>query len=58
MKIEVIDHKFMVSGHSFLPNDTDFGLIRKKIANKTQYIYGPDDLVNIVKTAKYKQLKI
>ena len=25
--IKVIDHKFMVSGHSFLPNDADFGVI-------------------------------
>jgi hypothetical protein len=26
---EVIDHKFMTSGHSYLPNDSDFGSIEK-----------------------------
>lgn len=27
MNVVTIDHKFMVSGHSFLPNDRDFGII-------------------------------
>jgi len=26
-KIDTIDHKFMVSGHSYLLHDTDFGFI-------------------------------
>ena len=26
---EVIDHRFMMSGHSYLPNDRDFGGIEK-----------------------------
>ena len=36
--VETVDHKFMVSGHSFLPNDRDFGLIETKI-KKSNYTY-------------------
>ena len=36
--IETVDHKFLVSGHSFLPNDRDFGLIEMKI-KKANYLY-------------------
>jgi len=25
--VEIIDHKFLISGHSFLPNDRDFGVV-------------------------------
>ncbi|KAJ4429628.1 hypothetical protein ANN_21829 [Periplaneta americana] len=56
MQVEIIDHKFMVSGHSFLPNDADFGLI-EKAASKTQYVYGPEDWFNVVKSAKRKEPK-
>ena len=45
--IDVVDHKFMVSGHSFLPNDTDFGLIeRAKL--KTTEIYVPEQWYSII----------
>jgi len=34
-----VDHKFLVSGHTFLPNDQDFGLIEKnKRYNKDVFI--------------------
>lgn len=40
--IEEIDHKFLVSGHSFLPCDQDFGLIEKQ--NKFHpHIYVPSN---------------
>jgi hypothetical protein len=39
--IEIIDHKFLISGHSFLPNDRDFGLIEMKI-RKTNNLYFPE----------------
>ena len=32
--IEVVDHKFLVSGHSFLPNDRDFGSIEMRMRKK------------------------
>lgn len=48
--IEVIDQKFMVSGHSYLPNDSDFGMIEQ--AAKKKLIYTPDDWYSIIKTAR------
>jgi hypothetical protein len=36
--IDIIEHKFPVSGHSFLPNDSDFGDIQKRLKyNKNVY---------------------
>lgn len=35
--VHIIDHKFMVSGHSFLPNDADFGSIETATRRK-EYI--------------------
>lgn len=37
-EVEVIDHKFLVSGHSYLPNDSDFGVIEQASRNKTIYV--------------------
>lgn len=39
--IEVVDHKFMVSDHSFLPNDIYFGLIERAKLKMTE-IYVPE----------------
>lgn len=36
-----IDHKLMVSGHSFLPIDAEYGLI-EAASHKKQYIYIPE----------------
>lgn len=36
--IKIIDHKFMTSGHSFLPNDSDFGSIEMFAKNKLIYV--------------------
>ncbi|CAK9832620.1 hypothetical protein ANTRET_LOCUS9415, partial [Anthophora retusa] len=33
--IEVIDHKFLLSGHSYRPNDADFGIIMEDTEFKT-----------------------
>lgn len=44
--INIIDHKFMVSGHSFIPNDSDFGSI--EIYAKNKHIYIPDDWYKII----------
>ena len=51
--IKVIDHKFMVSGHSFLPNDADFGVI--EAYNKSRPIYDPDDWYEGIIKSKKKQ---
>ena len=36
--LDVIDHKFLLSGHSFLPNDHDFGVVEMAI-QKTNFLY-------------------
>lgn len=54
LKIETIDLKFLVSGHSFLPNDTEFGIIERE-SRKSQFIYVPDDWFKIIRSAKKKK---
>jgi hypothetical protein len=48
-----IDHKFMISGHSYLPNDRDFGHIELS-RKKTTHIYIPDDWEKVVVEARHK----
>ena len=48
-----IDHKFMISGHSCLPNDRDFGHVEHS-RKKTQYIYVPEDWEQVVTQARQK----
>lgn len=48
--IETIEQKFLVSGHSYLPNDGDFGCV--ETASKNRTIYGPKDWYNIMKDAR------
>lgn len=50
---EVIELKYLVSGHSYLPNDSDFALIEKK-AKKTTNIFSPRDWYNIILESKNK----
>lgn len=52
--IEEIDHKFLVSGHSYLPCDQDFGLVEK---NKKYYkeIHIPDSWIPVIQTARKKK---
>ena len=48
-----VNHKFMVSGHSYLPNDWDFGSI--ETANrKRQNIYVPEEWFDLVETCRRK----
>jgi len=42
LSYEVIDHKFMVSGHSYLPNDRDFASIENS-KRRTQVVYVPSE---------------
>lgn len=49
--ITTIDHKFMISGHSYLPNDTDFAHIERK--KKTiQYVYTPKEWMELVDSVR------
>ncbi|KAF6209332.1 hypothetical protein GE061_015079 [Apolygus lucorum] len=43
----VIDHKFLVSGHSFLPCDRDFGIIEKRKMKS----FVPEDLHEVIRSA-------
>lgn len=50
--ISVIDHKFLVSGHSYMRNDADFGNIESAAKNKVHYV--PSDWCETVRTARRK----
>ena len=39
---EKIDHKFLVSGHIFLPNDADFGVIERTTKKSALYVLTSD----------------
>lgn len=53
---ETIDLKFLVPGHSYLPNDSDFSFIEKRAKNSS-HIFSPRDWYDIIlscrKTNKY-----
>ena len=49
----VIDHKFMVSGHSYLPNDRDFGGVESARRRQPQ-IFVPEDWCTLVEKARRK----
>lgn len=47
-----IDHKFMVSGHSFLPNDRDFSSV-ETARRKRDHIYLPEHWYELIRTARH-----
>lgn len=51
--IEEINHKFMVSGHSYLPNDSDFGII-EKATRKASDIFIPGQWCTIIEKCNKK----
>jgi len=51
--LEEINHIFMVSGHSYLPNDADFGIIERAIYRCKQ-LYVPEQFYNIIKQCNKK----
>lgn len=53
IKAEIIDLKFLVSGHSYLPNDSDFGVIELK-GRKTANIFSPNDWYDVIHHSKSK----
>ena len=50
--IEKIDHKFLVSGHSFLPNDSDFGVIERTAVKHVNDIYVPEQWFSLIERCK------
>ena len=51
--IEEINHKFLVSGHSYLPNDTDFGII-EKAKPKSSQVFIPEQWYKIIEESQQK----
>ncbi|CAK1598006.1 unnamed protein product [Parnassius mnemosyne] len=49
--LDQINIKFLESGHSFLPNDSDFGKIECALKLQ-QRLYTPDDYIHVMKTCK------
>lgn len=45
--IDIIDHKFLLSGHSYLPNDADFGIIEMALRKKN-FLYTPQDYYDVI----------
>lgn len=45
--IEVIDHTFLLSGHSYLPNDADFGILVMALRKKN-FLYTPQDYYDVI----------
>ena len=55
-KTKITEHKFLESGYSYLPNDSDFGLVEKKAHQQREILF--DDWVDIAKTAKRKPFQV
>lgn len=51
--IDTIDQQFLISGHSFLANDSDFGSV--ELASKGKTIYTPDHWYDIMATCRRKK---
>ena len=49
----LVDYKFMLSGHSYLPNDRDFGAI-EKASRRIQHIFVPEEWCTLVERARQK----
>ena len=49
---DVLNHKFLTRGHTFLRNDTDFAKIKKGKASATVYV--PSDWFSVVKEANHQ----
>ena len=53
LSITTVDQKFMVPGHSYLPNDRDFGNI-ETAKRRQQQVYVPNDWFGLVRNARRK----
>ena len=51
--IEEINHKFLVCGHSYLPNDSDFGVI-ERATQKSCELYVPEQWCSIIEKCSRK----
>ncbi|CAG9765894.1 unnamed protein product [Ceutorhynchus assimilis] len=49
--LESIELRFLVSGHSFLPNDSDFGDVECVLKRQTK-MYSPEDYIQVMKSCR------
>ena len=49
---EILNHKFLTKGHTFLRNDSDFAQIEKRKASAVMYV--PDDWCKVVREANHR----
>lgn len=54
LDIDIIDHKFMVPGHSHLEVDTDHSIIEKKKKKTDLQIYHPHDWIQLIRSSSKK----
>ena len=52
--IQTLDHKFLVSGHSFMECDQNFGIIEKAKKNSDREVFVPEDWETLVAKASKK----
>lgn len=52
--LESITIKYLCSGHSFLPNDTDFSDIESSL-KRQQRLYTPDDYIQVMRSCRKKK---
>lgn len=55
-KFDDIELRYPVRGHSFMPNDRDFGIIRRKLRKEERY-YTIDEVIDLIKTSSKKSNK-
>jgi hypothetical protein len=46
--VDTFDLKFLLSGHSYLPNDRDFGLIEKNLKKK-EFLFSPENICEVIR---------
>jgi hypothetical protein len=46
-RFDSVEQKFLVSGHTFMPCDCDFGIIKKE-KRKLQYLFLPDEWADLI----------
>lgn len=51
--LESIELRFLVSGYSFLPNDSDFGDVECALKRQTR-MYSPEDYIKVMKSCRRK----
>ena len=52
-RFQYIRHTFPIRGHSYMPNDRDFGKI-KSVKEKTERVYSPNGWLEVIRSARKK----